>query len=133
MPYVGVVFYIWVGIFSLATIAQFWSYANDIYRREAGERLFPFIFLGATLGAPVGALLAGRLFEAGVSPYDMMHLTTLLLLVHLAPLPARRPAGIQAPEPGGAPPPRRSRPRRAASGSSSRAPTCACWPCSSCC
>jgi ATP:ADP antiporter, AAA family len=55
LPYVGVVYYVWVGIFSLATVAQFWSFANDVYRREAGERLFPFIFLGATLGAPVGA------------------------------------------------------------------------------
>ncbi|RPH35853.1 MAG: hypothetical protein EHM91_16725, partial [Planctomycetota bacterium] len=72
VPYVGVVFYIWVGIFSLATIAQFWSFANDIYRREAGERLFPFIFLGASLGAPVGAQVAGRLFDAGVGPYDLI-------------------------------------------------------------
>jgi AAA family ATP:ADP antiporter len=82
-PYVGIVYYIWVGIFSLATIAQFWSFANDIYRREAGERLFPFIFLGATLGAPVGAKLAEWLFEAGVNPYDMMHVTAGILLVHL--------------------------------------------------
>ena len=27
----GFVFYVWVGIFSLATIAQFWSFANDVY------------------------------------------------------------------------------------------------------
>jgi AAA family ATP:ADP antiporter len=84
VPHVAIVYYIWVGIFSLATIAQFWSFANDIYRREAGERLFPFIFLGATLGAPVGAWLAGRMFKAGVNPYDMMHVTAALLLVHLA-------------------------------------------------
>jgi AAA family ATP:ADP antiporter len=84
LPYVGIVFYIWVGIFSLATIAQFWSFANDIYRREAGERLFPFIFLGATLGAPVGAWLAGRLFHAGFNPFTMMHVTAALLVVHLA-------------------------------------------------
>jgi AAA family ATP:ADP antiporter len=83
VPYLGIAYYIWVGIFSLATIAQFWSYANDVYRREAGERLFPFIFLGATLGAPVGAWIAGRLFDAGVSPYDMMHVTTAILCVHL--------------------------------------------------
>jgi len=83
MPYLGIVYYIWVGIFSLATVAQFWSYANDVYRREAGERLFPFIFLGATLGAPVGARIAERLFEAGVSPYDMMHITAVILCVHL--------------------------------------------------
>ena len=84
VPYVGIVYYIWVGIFSLATIAQFWSFANDIYRREAGERLFPFIFLGATLGAPVGAWVTGRLFKARVNPYDMMHVTTAILFVHLA-------------------------------------------------
>jgi AAA family ATP:ADP antiporter len=83
VPYVAVAYYIWIGVFSLATIAQFWSFANDIYRREAGERLFPFIFLGATLGAPVGAWIAGRLFRAGVNPYDMMHLTAVLLIVHL--------------------------------------------------
>jgi len=83
LPYVGIVYYIWVGIFSLATIAQFWSFANDIYRREAGERLFPFIFLGATLGAPVGAKIAEWLFEAQIGPYEMMHVTTALLAVHL--------------------------------------------------
>jgi AAA family ATP:ADP antiporter len=84
LPYVGVVFYIWVGIFSLATIAQFWSFANDIYRREAGERLFPFIFLGASLGAPVGAKLAEYLFHGGVGTYDIMHVSAALLCVHLA-------------------------------------------------
>jgi AAA family ATP:ADP antiporter len=81
---VGIVYYIWVGIFSLTTIAQFWSFANDIYRREAGERLFAFIFLGGSLGALVGARVAERLFEKGVNPYDMMHLTAVLLLFHLA-------------------------------------------------
>ena len=30
-------------LFSLAMIAQVWSYANDIYRRDAGVRLFPFL------------------------------------------------------------------------------------------
>ena len=83
VPFLGIVFYIWVGIFSLATVAQFWSFANDVYRREAGERLFPFIFLGASLGAPAGAKIAEWLFEAGVSPYDMMHLITAILCVHL--------------------------------------------------
>jgi AAA family ATP:ADP antiporter len=84
VPYVGIVYYIWVGIFSLTTIAQFWSFANDIYRRQAGERLFAFIFLGGSLGALVGARVAERLFENGVNPYDMMHVTAVLLLFHLA-------------------------------------------------
>jgi AAA family ATP:ADP antiporter len=30
---VGVVFFLWVGIFNLMIIAQFWSFANDLYTR----------------------------------------------------------------------------------------------------
>ncbi len=83
MPYLGFVFYVWVGIFSLATIAQFWSFANDIYSRGDGERLFPLIALGATVGSPVGSKVAGLLFDAHVEPASMLHLTAMLLLAHL--------------------------------------------------
>ena len=53
--HIGVYFYIWVGIFSLSIIAQFWSYANDTYSKEAGSRLFPIIAIGSTIGSPIGA------------------------------------------------------------------------------
>jgi ATP:ADP antiporter, AAA family len=84
VPYLGVVFYIWVGIFSLATIAQFWSYANDLYVREAGERLFAIIAVGATAGGPVGAKLAETMFRMKVSPFDMLHVTAGILALQLA-------------------------------------------------
>src|SRR5215213_6200728 len=38
VPYVGVAFFIWVGIFNISLIAQFWSFANDIYSKAAGDR-----------------------------------------------------------------------------------------------
>jgi AAA family ATP:ADP antiporter len=84
LPHLGFAFFVWVGIFNVATISLFWSYANDLHPREAGERLFPVIAIGATLGSPLGAKLAERLFTAGVSPYRMLHLGALLLLVQLA-------------------------------------------------
>ena len=84
MPYVGVVFYIWLGIYNNATIALFWSFANDVYTRESGERLFPIIAIGATAGSPLGALVAGRLFESGVKGHQMFHITAGLLVAHLA-------------------------------------------------
>src|SRR3954471_20482324 len=34
VSYVGVAFFIWVGIFNISLIAQFWSFANDIYKKE---------------------------------------------------------------------------------------------------
>ena len=83
VPFVGVAFYVWVGFFSLSIIAQFWSYANDIYTKDAGNRLFPIIGIGATAGSPVGASAAGRLFHAHVSPHLMLYLAAGLLLLTL--------------------------------------------------
>jgi AAA family ATP:ADP antiporter len=79
LAFVGVIFYIWVGFFSLSIIAQFWSYANDIYTRNAGNRLFPIIGIGATAGSPVGAWIAERLFEIHASPHLMLYLAAALL------------------------------------------------------
>jgi AAA family ATP:ADP antiporter len=84
VPHLGFLFFVWVGIFSLTTIAQFWSYANEIYTRPEGNRLFPLIAIGSTAGAPLGAALAGWLFSMGVSPFVMMEIAAGLLLVHLA-------------------------------------------------
>ncbi len=84
VPHVGFAFYVWVGIFSVASIALFWSYANDLYTRGAGERLFPVIAVGAAAGSPVGSAIAGRLFEAGVPPFEMLHVAAGLLVLHLA-------------------------------------------------
>jgi AAA family ATP:ADP antiporter len=83
LPFVGVIFYIWVGIFSLSIIAQFWSYGNDIYSQDAGNRLFPIIGIGAIVGSPVGAWVAGRLFHAHVSPHLMLFLAAALLSLTL--------------------------------------------------
>jgi AAA family ATP:ADP antiporter len=80
VPYVGVVFYIWVGIFSISLIAQFWSYANDIYGKDAGNRLFPIITIGMTAGPPLGSLLAARLFGQGVATQVIIQVSAALLL-----------------------------------------------------
>ena len=83
VPHRGFVFFVWVGSFRLTTLAQFWAYANEIYRRREGNRLFPLIAIGSTAGAPVGAALAGWLFGRDMSPYLMMEIAAAILLVHL--------------------------------------------------
>ncbi len=67
----GVVFFLWIGIFSLMIVAQFWSFANDIYTNEEGERLFPIVAFGASAGAVLGAVIAGRLIEP-LGVYQLM-------------------------------------------------------------
>ncbi|SRR6266542_1398296 len=83
VPYLGFLFFVWVGIFSLTTIAQFWSYANEIYARADGERLFPLIAVGSAAGAPLGAALAERLFALHLNPFLMMEIAAGILLLHL--------------------------------------------------
>jgi len=60
---VGVVFFLWVGIFNLMVIAQFWSFANDVYTPEEGKRLFVVVAFGASLGAVVGSRVAGMMLD----------------------------------------------------------------------
>jgi AAA family ATP:ADP antiporter len=79
VPYVGVAFFIWVGVFNMSLVAQFWSYANDIYTKQEGDRLFPIIVIGMTAGAPLGSLLAGRLFGLGVTPQLILQISAALL------------------------------------------------------
>jgi AAA family ATP:ADP antiporter len=79
VPFVGVAFFVWVGIFNISLVAQFWSFANDIYRKDAGDRLFPVIMIGMTAGAPLGSLIAARLFRSGLAPQTILQLSALLL------------------------------------------------------
>jgi MFS family permease len=60
----ALVFFLWIGIFNLMVIAQFWSFANDIYTTEEGERLFPIVAVGASAGAVVGSWLSGGVISA---------------------------------------------------------------------
>src|SRR5215471_17271656 len=84
IPYVGVAFFIWVGIFNISLVAQFWSFANDIYTKDAGDRLFPIIVVGMTAGAPIGSLIASRLFHRGVHPQAILQISALLLATSAA-------------------------------------------------
>jgi AAA family ATP:ADP antiporter len=51
VPYVGIFFYMFVGIFSVTLVAQFWSFASDVYGETRGKRLFPLVAIGASAAA----------------------------------------------------------------------------------
>ncbi|NKB70806.1 MAG: MFS transporter [Candidatus Latescibacteria bacterium] len=78
----GIVFFLWVGIFNLMVIAQFWSFANDVYSPEAGKRLFPIIAFGASAGAVLGSYIA-ELLIGPLGVYQLMLAAGGLLLVSL--------------------------------------------------
>ena len=80
LPYSGIIFYLWVGMFGLFIVAQFWTFCADIYADERGERLLPMIAIGATSGAATGSWLVGELLDSGLLPVEA------LLLVATVPL-----------------------------------------------
>lgn len=74
----GIAFFLWVGVFNLMVPAQFWALANDIYTREAGERLFVIVAFGASCGAIAGSYLDAMLLEVfGV--YQLMLVAAAIL------------------------------------------------------
>jgi AAA family ATP:ADP antiporter len=74
----GLVFYVWVGIFNMMLVAQFWAFANDIYDKERGKRLFPLVGIGASLGAALGAKIAELLAER-IGVYQLLLVSAGLL------------------------------------------------------
>ncbi|HEY8521314.1 MAG TPA: hypothetical protein VIN61_14650 [Gammaproteobacteria bacterium] len=75
---VGFVYYVWVGVFGVFMLAQFWAHAAHTYKVESGQRLFPVIMAGAAVGGLAGPPLCGVLFDAlGVS--NLMLLAAALL------------------------------------------------------
>jgi ATP:ADP antiporter, AAA family len=76
----GVAFFIWVGIFNLMIIAQFWAFANDVYTVEQGKRLFALVALGASLGAIAGSAGAKELIES-FGLYPLMGLAAGILVL----------------------------------------------------
>jgi len=67
----SVIFYIWVGMFNVMVVAQFWAFTNDIYTDEAGRRLFPLVMFGANFGALSGSKIAGWLIKP-IGLYQML-------------------------------------------------------------
>jgi len=95
--HIGVPFFLWVGIFNVLVIAQFWSFANDMHDSESGKRIFPIIGIGSSLGAWAGARLASRLFTF-LDPYQLMLVAAVGLFTSI--ILARRTDAKFEPRPG---------------------------------
>ncbi len=80
IPGNAIVFYIWVSIFGLFVVAQFWAFAADIYTDERGRRLMPMIAIGATGGAAFGSSVVTPLVKGAKFGADVLLLAALVPL-----------------------------------------------------
>jgi AAA family ATP:ADP antiporter len=96
---IGIIYYIWLGIFNFMLISQFWAFANDLYSEEQGKRLFPVIGVGATAGALAGAWLTALVFEKmSDSSLLLLALALLMVFVFLIVLINRRETHVSGEE-----------------------------------
>lgn len=107
---VAVPFYIWVGIFSVMVVTQFWAFAADLFNIKTGQRLFAIIMVGAALGAITGSQIAGWFHEIlGVSNLMLLSAALLFCVVMISRHAERSiPTGSASVSP--------QRPRQAATG-----------------
>ena len=100
---VAVPFFLWIGVFNLMILAQFWAFANDLYTREEGERLFPIVGFGASLGAVLGAVIAGWLLVP-LGIHSLLLVGAVLLIAQLQLTNYLDQGTSRASRPGAAPP-----------------------------
>jgi AAA family ATP:ADP antiporter len=89
---IGLAFFVWIGIVNMFLIAQFWSYANDLYTEEQGKRLFAIIAIGGSLGAVLGPELAKLASTLTLLPLAAMLLVGCLVLFNAVERLRRRTA-----------------------------------------
>ncbi len=80
---IGLAFYLWLGIFNILVVSNFWSFANDLYSEEQGKRLFAIIGVGASVGAIIGAFVP-HLLHRVLGMYALMLVAAGGLAVSIA-------------------------------------------------
>jgi len=89
---------LWVGMFGVFVVAQFWAFAADLYDSKQGARLIPLVAVGATAGAVFGSWLTQVLVDS--EPVVKQSLLLVAMLPLLASIGLTRladrlgPAGL---------------------------------------
>ena len=74
----GFVYYVWVGVYGVMMIAQFWAFAADCFSVNSGQRLFPVIMAGQALGAVIGTQMFSFLLPF-MGPFNVLLVAGILL------------------------------------------------------
>ncbi len=76
------VFYIWVSIYGILTVSQFWLMANAVYDATQAKRIFVLLGSSAIIGSFVGGEVTAFLVsEGGIATPDLLYFCGGFLLV----------------------------------------------------
>ena len=92
----GIIFFLWIGMFNVMVVAQFWSFANDLYTPERGKRLFAIVAFGASIGAVAGSYLPSKFIPVfGLNQLLLVSAGILLISLLITNYVDSRERGIQ--------------------------------------
>ena len=100
-------FYIWVSIYSVLVVTQFWTTANRIYSPPQAKRIFGFIGSGGILGGIAGSIIARTLVNVVGTENLLLICAAVLVTILLAVLQINRSltkASQEVPDEGAASP-----------------------------
>ncbi len=99
-------FYIFVDIFSVVLVEQFWSLTNSITDTQEGRKSYWFVGTGGLVGGVAGGVLASYLVEhTPLATADLLYTCAVLLLVTFALNMSMVRAGMYAEVTGNTPAP----------------------------
>ena len=58
---IGIIFFIWLGVFSVTLVTQVAAFANDLYNEELGKRILPVLGAAAAFGVLAGSQASARI------------------------------------------------------------------------
>lgn len=88
---IGFAYYVFVGVFGVTMLAQFWAHAAHCFDVASGQRLFPVVMVGATFGGLAGPPLVNVLYPP-LGAWNLMLAAAALLLATVPLISATRRA-----------------------------------------
>ncbi len=79
VPYLSAFFYVWVACFSITSVTQFWTLANDLYDPLEAKRLFGLIISGGSAGGVLGGIFTSQAVR-WVRTEDLLLISAVILL-----------------------------------------------------
>ena len=91
-------YYIWVSIYGVMMVTQFWVFTTGSFNVKSGKRLFPVILIGASLGGLVGSKVADYVIntlELSLG-YAMCVASAVIAFTAILPYIARRLVPVES-------------------------------------
>ena len=89
-------YYVWVSIYGVMMVTQFWVFTTGSFNVKSGKRLFPVILIGASLGGLVGSKVAGDVISTLGLGSGMCVASAVIAFTAILPYVSRRLVPIES-------------------------------------